>query len=164
MNAQSHSDHTADSGDAPKRESSADAEKVTLTLGRDADHQAAFQDGLLETATRFGYDESARFAIRLAVEEATVNAFRHGAKGREDATIDIEYVVTSERIVITVNDHGDGFDPGEVPDPTQDDRIDLPTGRGLLIMRAFMTDVRYNDVGNVVTMTYEKPNGVADSS
>jgi serine/threonine-protein kinase RsbW len=163
MNAQPHSDHTAGSGDAPQRESPADAEKVTLTLDRDADRQAAFQDELLETAARFGYDESARFAIRLAVEEATVNAFRHGAKGRDDATIDIVYTVTAKRIVITVNDHGEGFEPGDVPDPTQEDRIDLPTGRGLLIMRAFMTDVRYNDVGNTVTMTYEKPNGVVES-
>ena len=45
-----------------------------------------------------------------------------------------------------------GFDPGQVPDPTDEDNLEIPSGRGLMLMRSYMSSVRFNDAGNCVTM------------
>ena len=56
-----------------------------------------------------------------------------------------------------IEDRGPGFDPGTVKDPTLDENLELPTGRGLLLIRAYMTSVEYNAKGNRVRMVYTKP-------
>jgi serine/threonine-protein kinase RsbW len=59
--------------------------------------------------------------------------------------------------VISVEDQGEGFDPENLPDPTDEDRLELPSGRGVLLIRAYMSEVEYNDRGNRLTMTYRRP-------
>ena len=54
---------------------------------------------------------------------------------------------------------GPGFDPSTVPDPTLDQNLEIPSGRGLMLMRAYMTAVTFNPAGNRVTMRYRKPPG-----
>ncbi|MFW6114534.1 MAG: ATP-binding protein, partial [bacterium] len=56
------------------------------------------------------------------------------------------------RIEIQITDEGSGFDPELVPDPTDDENLEIPSGRGMMLMRCFMTDLRYNQKGNSVTM------------
>ena len=53
---------------------------------------------------------------------------------------------------IVIEDEGPGFDPTDVPDPTDDDNLDKPSGRGLMLMRAFMTVIEYNEKGNRVLL------------
>jgi anti-sigma regulatory factor (Ser/Thr protein kinase) len=49
-------------------------------------------------------------------------------------------------------DEGSGFDVSKVPDPTDPLFLERPSGRGVLLMRTFMDDVRYNSTGNRVTL------------
>ena len=104
-----------------------------------------------------GYDEGARFAIKLALEEAINNAIKHGNKGDPRKTVDVTYQIDAERAVITIADQGKGFDRDAVPDPTADENLEKPFGRGIMLMRAYMDEVRYSKAGNEVTMT--KRNG-----
>ena len=115
------------------------------------------QDELLGAAERAGYPDASGFALRLVLEEAVSNGFRHGNKGDEGAGVLVEWDVGVARITIAVEDGGDGFDPNTVPDPTTDDRLELPSGRGLLLIRAYMTDVSFNARGNRITMVYANP-------
>jgi len=55
-------------------------------------------------------------------------------------------------VTIVVRDDGPGFDPAEVPDPTVPEMLERASGRGMLLMRTFMDEVRYNKAGNEVTM------------
>ena len=66
---------------------------------------------------------------------------------------------TPEGIWIEISDQGMGFNPELVPDCTDDAHIDAPNGRGILLMRNYMTRVEYNQTGNIVVM--EKLRGVA---
>ncbi|MCP4378860.1 MAG: ATP-binding protein, partial [bacterium] len=95
-----------------------------------------------------GYAEATVFAVRLAVEEALNNAIRHGNAMDPDKTAELSYEVTDEFIDIRVRDEGPGFSFKDVPDPTLDENLDKPTGRGLMLMRAYMDTVEYNDKGN----------------
>lgn len=112
---------------------------------------------LLEAVQRHGHSEAASFAIRLAFEEAVYNAFRHGHKHLPGEPLDVRWAAGPDAVSITIQDRGPGFDPDSVPDPTASDRLELPHGRGIMLMRAFMTRVEFNEAGNRVTMVYEPP-------
>ncbi|RMH23692.1 MAG: ATP-binding protein [Planctomycetota bacterium] len=127
----------------------------TRTLTNDAAqiHRAATD--LLTAAADAGHGESAAFALRLALEEAVRNAFEHGCRDCPGRAVVVGWDVSPARVVIRVEDPGPGFDPAGVPDPTADENLERPCGRGLLLMRAYMSSVEFNERGNAVTMVYD---------
>lgn len=92
------------------------------------------------------------FGIRLAAEEALVNAIRHGNQSDEEKQVHVSLRINEDRIRLEIRDEGPGFDPGNVPDPTEDDNLEIPSGRGIMLMRSFMSMVEYNESGNCVIM------------
>jgi len=99
---------------------------------------------------RCQFREEAVFAIKLALEEALTNAVKHGNRNDTSKSITVQYAITAEKAVIVVRDEGGGFVPDEIPDPTAPDRLPLPNGRGILLMRAYMDEVAYRDQGREV--------------
>jgi len=114
-------------------------------------------DRLVADAESAGYSTAAVFAVRLAVEEALTNAIAHGHAKLPGEPVSIVWSVTPDRIDVEVIDRGPGFDPGDAPDPTLDENLEKPAGRGLMLMRAYMTRVDFNERGNAVSMTFERP-------
>jgi serine/threonine-protein kinase RsbW len=55
-------------------------------------------------------------------------------------------------VVIYVKDEGEGFSPKKLPDPRERENLEKPCGRGVLLMRAYMNDLQYNEQGNEVCM------------
>ncbi len=103
-----------------------------------------------------GYDADTVFAIKLAFEEAATNAVKHGNCNDPSKHIDLRYYVDPERVVIMVRDEGCGFCPEQVPDPTADENLERPYGRGIMLMQSYMTKVRFNDAGNEVWLLKER--------
>lgn len=117
----------------------------------------AAEERLLTIMAANGYGDAARFAVRLAFEEAVVNAFRHGHKGLPaDTPADVSINVSPDEAVIAVTDQGPGFNPVEVPDCTLDENLEKVSGRGLMLIRSFMTDVRHEMNGRRLVMTYRR--------
>jgi serine/threonine-protein kinase RsbW len=134
------------------------AESASIHLPNRRDEIDRAEESLLAALARHGYGDSSRFAVRLAVEEALSNAFNHGHSTLPATTpVRFEYVVTPAEVVLSVEDQGPGFTPEAVPDPTSDENLELPSGRGLLLMRAYMASVEYSGRGNIVKMVYRKP-------
>ncbi len=100
-----------------------------------------------------GYDEEAIFAIKLALEEAMTNAVKHGNCNNPDKNITVRFAVDNYMVAICVRDEGCGFTPEEIPDCTDEDRISLPNGRGIMLIRAYMDDVEYRSDGREIFMT-----------
>jgi len=121
------------------------------------------QNTIIEAITACGYDQPACFAIRLALEEAVNNAVKHGNRGNAEKTVALSCQVDQSEVVIDVEDEGVGFDPASVPDPTRSENVEIPAGRGIMLMRAFMTDVVFLAVGNHVRMTYTRLAGSDES-
>jgi serine/threonine-protein kinase RsbW len=123
-----------------------------------SDLQAAqnVEDTILAKARALGYSEECGFAVRLALEEAIVNAHKHGNRCDARKHITVTYEIGPKRLIIRVRDDGPGFDPQAVPDPTEPERISLPNGRGIMLMRAYLDDVQYNRSGNEVQLVKEK--------
>lgn len=125
-----------------------------LQLRRDRAKIDAAIELILELAREKGYEDGALFAVRLALEEAITNAFEHGHESLADDSIDLEYLVSPQAVDVAVEDHGPGFDPASLPDPTSEENLAKPSGRGVMLMRAYMTEVRFNATGNRVRLIY----------
>jgi len=109
-------------------------------------------DSILSEVTRCGFNDQACFGIRLALDEAMANAIRHGNANDPDKQIEIHYSVNIKETRISITDQGNGFVPEELPDPTAAENLDKPSGRGVMLMQAYMTEVEYNETGNQVTL------------
>lgn len=92
------------------------------------------------------------FGVRLALEEALVNAIKHGNRMDPDKQVRVGCSADHEKVRIEIEDEGTGFDWRHLPDPTDIENLEKPCGRGVMLMRAFLNEVEYNDRGNCVMM------------
>lgn len=109
-------------------------------------------DDVLQQLARLEWPDCEVFGIHLAMEEAIVNAIKHGNQDDPSKFVEVSIQIGKENFRIQITDEGSGFNPSEVPDPTEDENLELPSGRGLMLMRSFMSFVEYNDCGNSVKM------------
>jgi len=116
----------------------------------DAGH--AILDGVLLQLQDFEWEQKDVFAIQLSFEEALVNAIRHGNQSNNRLGVCVHLEITPERFLAKIEDEGPGFNPNDLPDPTLDDFLERPCGRGVKLMRSFMTSVHFNSAGNAVTL------------
>jgi anti-sigma regulatory factor (Ser/Thr protein kinase) len=133
---------------------------------------------LLEAAARLGlFDEATTHRVGLALHEALVNAIDHGnleldsALRRENEAayhrlaecrrqmlpyhrrrLHVHARIDSSAAIFVIGDQGRGFDPARLPDPTDPDGLECPSGRGLLLIRTFMDEVSFNPTGNQITL------------
>jgi serine/threonine-protein kinase RsbW len=108
-------------------------------------------------ANGFGKDDI--FAVHLALEEAFLNAVKHGNKMDSSKEVKIDYSVDFDKVEISLTDQGKGFEPGSVADPRFGEDLYKPGGRGLLLMNSYMDVVKFNESGNSLYMVRykEKP-------
>jgi serine/threonine-protein kinase RsbW len=99
-----------------------------------------------------GYGARDTFAVRLALEEAVTNAVKHGHANEPSKRARIGWVVSASAVTLVVEDDGAGFDPERVPDPCLPENQERPGGRGVFLMRSYMSWLRFNDAGNRVVM------------
>jgi len=123
-----------------------------MTLNSERGVTRLFTEDLLEQLGAHGWSPADSFAIHLAAEEALVNAIVHGNQLDPAKQVHIACEVSPDRVWLEIRDEGDGFDPGSIPDCTLEDRLDVPSGRGVMLMRSFMTRIEYNAKGNCVVL------------
>ncbi|MCA8987054.1 MAG: ATP-binding protein [Planctomycetaceae bacterium] len=127
--------------------------------------------------------------VVLAVEEALVNAMYHGNLGvasdlrgvddeayfqlihqrttdphYADRRVELTITVTNSLAKFVIRDQGAGFDVGQIPDPREDQNLELSHGRGIFLMRTFMDEVIFNSTGNEVIMIKYKSDHINRSS
>jgi serine/threonine-protein kinase RsbW len=110
------------------------------------------QKRILDEVARNHYGEDATFAIRLSLEEALINAIKHGNKLDPSKKVTVQAEVAPEQVEIIIEDEGPGFERGSVPDPTTEENLERLHGRGILLMEAYMTEVEFTRGGRRVRM------------
>ena len=123
------------------------------TAGRDVQKQ------ILDGVAKNGFNEQSTFAIKLAVEEALINAIKHGNKLDPNKTVTVNAKVTPKQCEIQIEDQGPGFDRKSVPDPTLEENIDKCSGRGILLIEAYMNKVSWDRDGRRVKMIKKNETG-----
>lgn len=132
-----------------------DEDLIELVVPNNLRAAKASEDRIMGDLARHGYPEESLFAIKLALEEALTNAVKHGNRNDASKRLVVKFRVDNQRAVIMVRDEGQGFAIDDVPDPTADENLERPNGRGIMLMQAYMTKVQYNSVGNEVWMLKE---------
>ena len=96
----------------------------------------------LEMARESGFGEEDLDRIGMSVRECMVNAVVHGNRYNAHKKVKLSLSRTREKFTIRISDQGDGFDPGEVPDPVAGDNLLRHSGRGIFLMKTFMDDLQ----------------------
>lgn len=110
----------------------------------------------------YKYTEYGQFVVRLCLEEAIVNAFRHGNRSEPGKVVKFGCKIDGASAEFRIEDQGHGFDPESVPDPTADENLEIPSGRGLMLIRAYMSEVSHLPPGNTLRMMYKNGPDPAD--
>lgn len=110
------------------------------------------QERIVALLEQMGYSQKDVFGVKLALEEALVNAIKHGNGMDPNKRVRVNCQVSQQEARITITDEGPGFDPESVPDPTDDENIEKPGGRGIMLMKAFMSTVEFGKNGNEVLL------------
>jgi serine/threonine-protein kinase RsbW len=126
---------------------------MQVVIPSDPAEARRIQDEIERALKHHRFEEKDIFSIKLALEEALVNAIKHGNQFDRNKNVHITYRVDFERFEIHIVDEGNGFDPEDVPDPLDIENLERPCGRGLLLMRHYMTEVTYHPPGNRVSMS-----------
>jgi len=135
-----------------------DRGRVTVSLTEDRARIDEIEQEIVGSIEREGYPKASAFAVRLAFEEAVINAFKHGHKDLPDDTeITVEYEIGPDRVHLVVHDQGPGFRPEEIPDPTLEENLEAVSGRGIMLIKAYMTEVVHTDDGRRLEMRYDRP-------
>ncbi|MBR4751266.1 MAG: ATP-binding protein [Thermoguttaceae bacterium] len=109
-------------------------------------------DAAIDELEARGWSPADQFAVRLALSEALENAVEHGNKRDKSKKIGLSMEIGDSRFYASVSDEGLGFRQEDAPDPTAEENIGKISGRGLFLIRNFMTNVWHNDAGNVIFM------------
>ena len=118
------------------------------------------EETVLNEAGHLGFDEDDLHRIGIAVRECMVNAVVHGNRYNSKKKVRLDVSRTPTEITVRVSDEGDGFDPTAVPDPCEAENLLRQSGRGVMMMQAFMDEFsisKREPRGTEVKMVKYKP-------
>ncbi|PLX02205.1 MAG: ATP-binding protein [Marinilabiliales bacterium] len=92
--------------------------------------------------------------ILVAIIEAVNNAILHGNKLDPDKNVFLSYVVDNKVLSFIIRDEGGGFDFDNVPDPTSEENIEKPHGRGIFLMKHLADDISFDENGSAVELKF----------
>lgn len=128
---------------------------VSVTIPSDFAASRDLQKTIVDQVVACGYNSQNVFAIKLALEEAMINAIKHGNKLDMKKHVHIGYAVSPTTVEIVIEDEGPGFTREEIPDPTLEENLTKCSGRGILLIEAYMTRVEYSKGGRRLRMIKE---------
>jgi serine/threonine-protein kinase RsbW len=114
------------------------------------------QQKILDEVDRLGFNANNAFAIKLALEEALINAIKHGNKLDPAKHVIIEARVTPALVEIVIEDEGAGFDRSKIPDPLADENLEKCSGRGILLIESYMSEAEWTKGGRRLRMVMRK--------
>ncbi|MBW3600121.1 MAG: response regulator [Planctomycetes bacterium] len=159
--------------------------EFTFELANDSTLIPPLISHIQDSVTQMGVcDEADRLRLAIALEEALTNALFHGnlelsselrdndaeryaaevarrstSPPYADRRVFVDSRFTRDQAYFVIRDEGPGFDPSNLPDPLDPECFDKAGGRGILLMRTFMSEVSFNDTGNEVTLIKRRADG-----
>jgi serine/threonine-protein kinase RsbW len=134
--------------------------EVTLeTAWQTIDLAQAITERVAESA---GFEEDDIHKIAMSVREGIINALHYGNRMQREKSVFLKFVFEPERLVIRMIDQGKGFEASHVDDPLAEENLLKTSGRGLLIVQAFMDDMKIGPDSNggaelMMAKDYPKP-------
>ena len=120
-------------------------------------------DYLMKRVEKVGVINPETSNLFIALDEAFVNAVKHGNKYDANKIIKVTAEVSTKEARFTVEDEGEGFDVNSIPDPTNPENLFKTSGRGVLFIHNIMDEVTYNERGNRLTMIKKSESQIPNS-
>ncbi len=118
----------------------AETQRIEVALETVLDSVALAEEICLRVADVAGFDEDDCHKIGMSVREGVINAYRYGNGSQRGKKIFLTFELEPEKMVIHVQDQGQGFDLADVPDPLAEENLLKTSGRGIFLMRSFMDE------------------------
>lgn len=134
--------------------------RMDVTLESMMDSVDLAEDIILRIAEASGFDDEERHRIGMSVREGVINAVTYGNHQNREKKVFLTIELDKERLVIRILDQGDGYALADVPDPLAEENLLKSSGRGILLMKAFMDEfdvVRGRTGGAEVTLVKKLP-------
>lgn len=135
--------------------------RFAFNIGSNFDEARVVQEQIIGEVIARGYGDNDLFALKLALEEAVINAIKHGNKLDPVKRVWVDATVGDEEIDITIKDQGPGFKREDVPDPTLAENLEKNSGRGILLIEAYMTQAEWSDEGRQLHMRKTRESAMA---
>lgn len=141
-----------------------DSEQIHTDLQLDSKLESVDrgEELVLEAARSLGFDDDEIHRIGIAVRESLVNAVTHGNRFHGRKKVHLRVLVSPNHLTIEIGDEGAGFTREAVPDPLSAENLLRHSGRGLLMMQAFMDEFTVTPregAGSLVRMTKKRQPG-----
>ena len=98
------------------------------------------EEAVLRTAGEIGFPEDELHQIGMAIRESMVNAVVHGNRYNARKKVHLSVSRSSDRLTVVIGDEGEGFDLERLPDPLAEENLLKQSGRGLLLIQAFVDE------------------------
>ncbi len=126
--------------------------KKTLTIKSDLKEITPVVNEIAAYLKSRGVDDNVLHDLKLVIDEALINAMKHGNKFQAGLPVVIDFNCSPNKISIAVQDTGDGYEYNKLPDPTSGENITKGHGRGVFLIRKLMDEVHFNKSGNRIEM------------
>ncbi|AXJ00873.1 serine/threonine-protein kinase RsbW [Cyclonatronum proteinivorum] len=128
---------------------------LTYTFESDFKELDRLPEIISEIVTHFAISEDFEAILMLAVSEGITNAIKHGNKLDETKKAHMRCEMdAAKKLMIKIEDEGNGFNPDTIPDPLAEENLLKPSGRGVYLMNQ-TADVSYNDKGNILNLSFD---------
>jgi len=125
---------------------------LSMTIPSDFEAGRRVKDRIVQALVAVGFNHHSAFAVRLALEEAIINAIKHGNHLDHKKKVRVQATVTPRRIEIIIEDQGSGFDRRRIPDPRAEENLEKCSGRGIFLIESYMDKVEWTHGGRRLRM------------
>jgi serine/threonine-protein kinase RsbW len=127
----------------------------SITINSDIEKLKIVETLVDKLSKKLGVSDEVYGKILISTVEAVNNAILHGNKGDVNKMVTVQISADGNILDITVTDEGEGFEYGNIPDPTDPKNIENLHGRGVFLMRRLADSLEYNASGNEVKMKFK---------
>jgi serine/threonine-protein kinase RsbW len=108
-----------------------------------------------DITSELGISQDCYGKILVSTMEGVNNAIIHGNRLIPEKLVDIQFQCSGTELKVKIRDEGQGFRPGEVPDPTLLKNREELNGRGVFLMSHLADEIKFTKKGNSVTMIFK---------
>ena len=118
--------------------------KYSITFESTVDHLEEVEAITSEIAHEVGFNESSSDDLSIVITELFNNAIHHGNKNDPNKSVNIDYMIKSGHLIISVQDQGNGFMPDKIKNPLDPENLLAESGRGIYLVKMLMDDTQFD--------------------
>lgn len=128
--------------------------KYSITFKSTVDHLEEVEAITSKIAQEVGFNESSSDDLSIVITELFNNAIHHGNKNDSNKSVDIDYMIKADHLIISVRDEGNGFMPDKIKNPLDPENLLAESGRGIYLVKMLMDDTQFDisDKGCKITI------------